>query len=384
MLKFYITSDDKGQAHKQAGQLDVSQSNPPGRHPNVWETGMGCVNLVYDYDSPEGKIGTIFFNPIFEPDGRLSRMWECTTEITHRPHMSDGQVRRVKITDLEEHQNLVESFFRELLGRTLKGQEVAVIQDIAALKRRIEELEALNLVATILNAAHDLQMVLELAIERIGAALRAKAGSLLLCDEATGELVFAVALGPVADRIRGGRLSPGQGIAGWVAQTGEAVLIPDTSADPRFSGSVDEASGFVTRSMLCVPLKTSRGIIGVVQLLNHINGRRFTEEDLHMLEVIALHAAAVIEKATFLEREGQSTAEHVLLSVAEEFTGPLDVLESHLGELFNAATHASPGMVRTIQKAMEGAETLRKLSQHLSRGLPEHSPKKDFSNLVSS
>ncbi len=367
MLKFYITLDDKNQAQKQAGQLDVSHSKSPDKHPPIWENGMGCVNLVYDCNSADAKAGTIFFNPIFEHDGRLSRMWECTTEITHRPQMPDGQARRVKITDLDEHQNLVECFFRELLGRTLKGQEVAIIQDIATLQRRIEELEALNRVATILNAAHDLQMVLELAIERIGAALRAKAGSLLLRDEATGELVFAVVLGPVADRILGRRLSPGQGIAGWVAQTGEALLIPDTCADSRFSGSIDEDSGFVTRSMLCAPLKTSRGIIGVVQLLNHVTGRRFSEEDLHLLEVIALHAAAVIEKATLLEREGKPPAESALANLAEEFRRPLELLESHLGELFNAATHQNPDMVRTIEKAMEGAESLRKLSRHLSR-----------------
>lgn len=373
MLKFYITSDDKTLAQKQAGQLDVSHSNPPGKHPNVWENGMGCVNLIYNYDSVEGKTGTIFFNPLFEHDGRLSRMWECTTEITHRPPMPEGQARRVKITDLEEHQNLVECFFRELVGRTLKGQEVAIIQDIAALQRRIEELEALNRVSTILNATHDLQMVLELAIERIGAALRAKAGSLLLRDETTGELIFAVALGPVAERIRGRRLAPGQGIAGWVAQSGESLLIPDTSADPRFSGVMDEESGFVTHSILCVPLKTSQGIIGVVQLINHVNGRRFSEEDLHLLELIALHAAAVIERASLLERKGKSTTELVLSDLAEELKGPLDLLESQLGKLFDAVTHQNPELVHTIERAMAGAETLRKLSQHLSRGLEEKS-----------
>lgn len=368
MLKFYITADDKNHAQKQAGELDVADANPPGKHPHIWETGMGCVNLIHGYDSVEGKTGTIFFNSLFEHDGRLSRMWECTTEVTHRPLKPDGQARRMKITDLEEHQSLVECFFRELLGRTLKGQEVAIIQDIAALQRRIEELEALNRVATILNAAHDLPRVLELAIERIGAALRAKAGSLLLRDEATGELVFAVALGPVADRIRGRRLAPGQGVAGWVVQSGEALLIPDTSAEPRFSGATDEESGFVTRSMLCAPLKTGRGTIGVVQLINHVNGRRFSEEDLHLLEIIALHAAAVIEKASLLEREGKSTAGVVL---SEEFRGPLDVVESQLGKLFEAAIHQNPELVSTIERAMAGAQSLRKLSQHLSRGMRE-------------
>ncbi|MEE9152885.1 MAG: GAF domain-containing protein [candidate division NC10 bacterium] len=177
---------------------------------------------------------------------------------------------------------------------------LAVVQDITELNRRIEELNALNHVATILNSAHDLQKVLELAIERISATLHAEAASLLLRNDATGELVFEVALGPVAHRLRGRRLRPGQGIAGWVAKTGEALLVPDVSFDPRFSGGIDKTSGFVTRSILCTPLKTSQGIIGVVQLLNRVDERPFSQEDLQLLEAISLHAAAVIEQARLL------------------------------------------------------------------------------------
>ncbi len=112
---------------------------------------------------------------------------------------------------------------------------LVVAQDITQLKLRIEELDALNHVASILNSTHDLQRVLELAIERIGTALHAEAASLLLRDDATGELVFAVAVGPVADRLRGRRLAPGQGIAGWVTRPRKPLLVPDVSSDPRFS-----------------------------------------------------------------------------------------------------------------------------------------------------
>ena len=180
---------------------------------------------------------------------------------------------------------------------------LAVVQDITELNRRIEELNALNHVATILNSAHDLQKVLELAIERVSAALHAEAGSLLLRDDTTGDLVFRVAVGPVADWLRGRRLPAGQGIAGWVTKSGEAVLVTDTRADPRFSDTMDKAVGFVTRSILSAPLKTSRGIIGVVQLLNRVDERPFGQEDLQLLEAISLHAAAVIEQARLLERE---------------------------------------------------------------------------------
>ena len=303
MLRFYITREDRDQAQKAASELDVNHSDPPGQSPYVWMSGIGnvCIDYWYDYGSAEAKVGTLCFRSTSQGSDRSSQMVECTTEITHRPPGPEGKPVGARITDVKEHENLVECFFRELLGRASESPEVAVSQDITALKQRIEELDAVNHVATILHSAHDLQRVLEMAIERIGAALHAEAGSLLLRDDATEELVFEVAVGFGADRIRGRRLAPGQGIAGWVAKSGEAVVAPDVSADPRFSDMADRATGFVTHSVLCAPLVTSQGIIGVVQLLNRVDGYPFSRADLQLLETIALHAAAVIERAKLYE-----------------------------------------------------------------------------------
>jgi len=379
MLKFYITPEERKQAQKRAAELHLSHSDPPGRHPFVWDKGIGMVGVDYwyDYGSAESKIGTIWFHAISEQAGRSSQLVECTTEITRRPFVSKGKAApRVSITDRKEHERLVECFFRELLGRAPEGQEVAASQDVTALKRRIEELDALNYLATILNSTHDLQRVLELALERIGAALHAEAGSLLLRDDATGELIFKVVQGPAADRLRGRRLAPGQGIVGWVAKTGEAVITSEASADPRFSGAVDKASGFVTHSVLCAPLRTSQGVIGVVQILNHVEGRPFSRADLQLLETMALHAAVVIELARLLERERELTALLFMSNMTGEFKGPVDSLESCLIELSNTAPPHDPNMVAIIEKAMEHIQTMRKLSercQHLSSALPEDS-----------
>lgn len=260
-----------------------------------------------------------------------------------------------------------------LVSTTEGSGFLVVAQDITALKRRIEELDALNNVATILNSAHELHRVLKLAIEHISAALHAEAGSLLVRDDATGELVFAVALGPVAHRLLGRRLAPGQGIAGWVARTGKALLVPDVSADPRFSGGVDKASGFVTRTLLCTPLKTGQEIIGVVQLLNRVDGRPFSQVDLQLLETISLHAAAVIEQAKLREREKGVASLPGLSNLSEEFSSTLASLKGDLDQLFSAATHQNPAMVATVEKAMARLETLRTLSRHLAQALPEDS-----------
>jgi hypothetical protein len=382
MLKFYITAEERKQAHTMAGELDVHRSDPPGQPPYVWTNGigMGCIEFWYGGPSPDGKVGTIYFHSVREQTGRMVPMVECATEITHRPPVPVGKAPRVRVTDLKEHEQLVECFYRDLLGRAPDVSDVAALQDVTTLKRRVEELDALNQVATILGSAHDLPQVLELALGRIRAALRAEAGSLLLKDEATGELVFAVTLGPVADQVRGQRLAPGEGIAGWVAESGESVLVPVASADPRFSDALDRRVGFVTRSILSVPLKTSRGNIGVVQLLNHIDGRSFSRSDLQLLETIALHAAAIIERATLLDREREWTALLALSNVAEAFSAPLESLECYLVELFGAAAHENPDMVPTIQKAMERLATIRELTQHFTRTLPDHHPQMPSAN----
>lgn len=374
MLKFYITAEERNRAHKMAEELHLSRSNPPGQHPYVWTSGIGTVGVDYwyDYGSAEAKIGTIWFRSLSKEAGRSSQMVECTTEITHHPSVPAGKALRVRITDLEEHKKLADCFFRELLRKDPEGQEIAAPQDVTALKRRIEELDAVNHVATILHSTHDLQLVLDLTIGRIATALRAEAGSLLLRDDATGELVFTVALGPVADRLRGRRLAPGQGIAGWVAKSGESVMAPDVSADPRFSGRLDLASSFVTHSMLCAPLKTSQGIIGVVELLNRVDGHPFSRADLQLLETVALHAAAVLEVARLLERERELTALLASSDLTEELSGPLESLECCLLELFNTAPPQDPDMVATLEKAIVG---IRSLSQRLSRTLPENSCK---------
>jgi len=376
MLKFCITVEERHRAQKRVQELDVRRADP-ARSPSAWANGIGMVAVDYWYDvaSPDGKIGTIYFHAMREGAGGVSPMVECTTEITHRPAAAKERAPRVRVTDLQEHEKLVECFFQELLGKAPQGREVPSPQDAIALKRRIEELDALNHVATILHSTHDLRRVLELAMERIGAALRAEAGSLLLQDEATGELVFTVVLGPVADRIRGRRLARGQGVAGWVAESGEAVLVPVASADPRFSNALDQEVDFVTHSILSAPLRTSQGIIGVVQLLNHVDGRPFSRTDLQLLETIALQAATVIERARLLERERKFATLLALSQLAEELSAPLESLEYHLVGLFTNAPPQDPDMVATLENAIERVGTIRRVLKDLSSSSPEESPK---------
>ena len=126
-------------------------------------------------------------------------------------------------------------------------------------------------------------------------ALNASASSVLLLDEKEQEFLFEVAEGQAGKQLRQVRLSAQSGIAGWVAQHGKPLIVNDVSKDPRFSRRVDETTGFVTKSILCAPLIVHRKIIGVIEVLNKLEGSNFSGHDLEALVSVASTAAMSIE-----------------------------------------------------------------------------------------
>jgi diguanylate cyclase (GGDEF)-like protein len=89
----------------------------------------------------------------------------------------------------------------------------------------------------------------------------------------------------------------GEGIAGTVAQTGEPILLPDVSRDPRFSQKIDELTGFVTRSLICLPLKIQESVIGVIEVVNPEDESLFDEQAMPVLSIVADFVAIAIENA---------------------------------------------------------------------------------------
>ncbi|MGH7164567.1 MAG: HD domain-containing phosphohydrolase, partial [Nitrospiraceae bacterium] len=135
------------------------------------------------------------------------------------------------------------------------------------------------------------------AIEAATVLMDAEAGSLLLLDEAANELYFEVALGEKGEGVREIRLKVGQGIAGYVAQTGEPVIINDVQHDPHFSPQADKKSGFLTRNMVCVPVKAREKPLGVLQAINKKHGAIFGQEDLQDFISLGHQVGIAIENA---------------------------------------------------------------------------------------
>lgn len=180
-------------------------------------------------------------------------------------------------------------------GANIRAQ---VYQDVAMrlrLQRMNDLLQAVFEIGNTLNSTQDAEQILSMMLEKITQLLDADRSTLFLVDHQTGEVWSRVQQGNHQVEIR---LPLGEGIVGWVAQTGETVNIKDAYREPRFNRDVDKKSGYHTHTMLTTPLRNPQGdIIGVIQVLNKRDQIPFTEEDEHVLQTIASQAAIFLENA---------------------------------------------------------------------------------------
>lgn len=135
--------------------------------------------------------------------------------------------------------------------------------------------------------------VLHTALKSIGAS----DGSILLVDEEHQELYFAVVEGQVRNKLQGHRIPAGTGLAGWVVKNNKPIIVPNVNTDPRFYAAIDKNFQFKTRSLICVPLSYEGRMLGVLQAINKTGEREFNDDDLTLLNLVALLAAIALAKA---------------------------------------------------------------------------------------
>lgn len=166
--------------------------------------------------------------------------------------------------------------------------------------KKLEQLNTLIELSSLINSSLDPGEVSKRAVEAAVRLLEVEAGSLILIDPDSEELFFEVALGDKGARVKEIRLKKGQGIAGWVAEKGEPVIVQDVQSDPRFFKLADEKSKFTTRDMVCVPVKSKDKILGVLQAINKKNGI-FDEQDKDALLALANQVAIAIDNANLYQ-----------------------------------------------------------------------------------
>ena len=209
------------------------------------------------------------------------------------------------------------------------------------------ELAALNEINKAITSSLDLDQILSQTMHGIRRILHVEAGSLLLLDEGSGLLEFKKILRGSQERMVGFKLKPGEGIAGYVVQKGEPLLVLDAQNDPRFCPLIDEAIGFVTRSILCVPLKVKDRVIGAIEVINRLDGQ-FDENDLWLLNYMAGSVAIALEnarlytelsdfarelkrsQAQLVQAEKLAAMGRLAASIAHEINNPLQAIHNCL------------------------------------------------------
>ncbi|MBP7999133.1 MAG: GAF domain-containing protein [Chloroflexi bacterium] len=191
--------------------------------------------------------------------------------------------------------------------KRLQQENHELRDEVLLLRGILNALRQLHEVSTIIDAETDILLLLDGILEVALNTLGAMDGSLMLVDEEAQELVFVVVHGAIRHSLVGHHIPIGTGIAGWVAQHHEPVIVGNVYDDPRFSAGVDKRFAFRTQALLCVPIIYNQKVLGVFQALNKRNGESFTLADQSLLGVVAQLAATAMHKAQMSseQEEGQ-------------------------------------------------------------------------------
>jgi len=276
-----VTSDDKNYKTYKLNSIDVLKSEDMFIKSEL-PADSDLHSLCDFYD-----VHTLF--PVIMPSYFQNKCVACVAINSPVPVFTDRQIEMATFS-CSYIANLVnnESLVQDLEGSSERMQKM------------LREMVTLHEITHALESSDNLDSLLEYIMQKSQNVMTAEAASLMLVLEETNELEFKITLGPKAKEVKPFKLPIGKGISGWVAQTGEAVLIPDAYSDPRFDPSFDKRSGFRTNSMLCVPMIHQSKIVGVMTLINKLDGKPFNENDQNLFTIFASQAALSIENARLL------------------------------------------------------------------------------------
>ena len=249
--------------------------------------------------------------------------------------------------------------------------------------RRLDRDSPLLLLSRAFAAQLDLDELLSLVLTRTKEVLQAEGGSILLLEEDEPILFFMVTTSDasgVEDRLKTVRFHATLGIAGWVLREGRPLRVPDARRDERFYAEVDRQTGVQTRDLICAPLRTQEGVIGVLEIMNR-RGGTFTDDDLEFLDALSASIAIAIENARLYQRVADSEArlkqevsvlhrERVHRERFQEITGTGPAME----QVFSLMKSAVPSTISVLLEGESGVgkELIARAIHH--RGPRKHAP----------
>ncbi|MFZ5917734.1 MAG: response regulator [Chloroflexota bacterium] len=241
-------------------------------------------------------VPVVMITALGERDARLRGLDVGADDFVTKPFDNAELLARVgTITQLNRYRRLLE----EQAQRQQAEEE---------LRERNRALSLLNRAVRVFSSTLKLDQVLAAVLEEVRRSLDVMACSVWLLDAGAGELVCRQATGPQNELVRGWRLSLTQGLVGWVARSGQSLVVADSRADERHFKDVDRKTGQEMRSVLSVPLRTKEEIIGVLQVVD-VTANRFGQNDLTLVESLAASAAIAIENARLFEQSQHEIVE---------------------------------------------------------------------------
>ncbi|HNP71524.1 MAG TPA: GAF domain-containing protein [Kouleothrix sp.] len=238
------------------------------------------------------------------------------------------------------------------LVRTLASQLAAAISAFRIYdeaQRRNQELSTLNEIASTITSTLDTSEVYRLVVQRLNAYFNVEAGSLLLVEESSGDLRFVMTIEGGEAKLAGVKVPMGQGVVGAVATGRQWEIVPDAQSDPRFYRKISEDLGFVTKSILCVPMIAKGRVIGVIELLNKLDGQ-FTPDEAERLMRMAAFIGVAIENARLFQQvaSGRDRLAAILNSTADgilmtDMHGSVLTANPMAAELFGASEQQLTG-----------------------------------------
>jgi len=219
----------------------------------------------------------------------------------------EGEVERAAVIGPDED-------LAVLLVRAIGG-EADKLAMLRHAEHDLRELHLLYQIGQALSTNLDLSSLLEDIKRHAPEVMGADRCSIMLLDEATRELVLETH-DPHTGELRDFRIPIDRGIAGWVAINGIGQIVNDVEQDPRWFDGIARDMDFVTRSILCAPMRLHDRVIGVMQVLNKRSGEPFTEQDLRLLTTLGAQAAVAVENAR-LVRSLKEERDRLLAKEAE-------------------------------------------------------------------
>lgn len=219
----------------------------------------------------------------------------------------EGEVGRPEIT--------IDEDMAVLLVRAIGG-EADKLAMLRHAEQDLRELHLLYQVGQALSANLNLESLLGEIERHVPEVMGAERCSIMLMDEAARELVLDILPEQEGPERREFRIPLDRGIAGWVASNGIGQIVNDVEQDPRWFDGVARDIDFVTRSIICAPMKIADRVVGVMQVLNKRSGEPFVEHDLRLLTTLASQAAVAVENAR-LVRSLRQEHERLLAKEAE-------------------------------------------------------------------